>query len=636
MKKIIIILVAFLFLINLVVAEPYVYDEGGIFSESTEERLNEIILEDFEKAGVKIRIITIPKDDKFEENFKSDLFEAGSFYFDEIGLNEGETYYNLLIILLIDNNKIIELQYIFTEGSVMERPEIDKQLPVGDELMRRLGSNDADIRGEAAISILNKLKSIIGLMPELQISIVGGTGIPEILLVDPAKKDGVGVFATYEYRCSSSDPSKRSCKELEDGNLIDVEVEKAGFPKKGECLIIDKNGVAAKAIYDLKDAKRLPIFEHGAKVKLEDEKKGWFKISYNGKLGWVRDTEESIICNKPGRERPEGSPIYGFFLKPDEEENYKQGEVNILIYTRSLLENQKYILRIYSYAEPEPRLLLEKTFSIKLKPLPPECQILIKGKEEKFKIYFIGEAYQQQEKFKKDLSLVLDYDSKGYGIFSVEPFKSDKEKFTIYYNEHVQENDAEHLNSECPHDITLILSNRDFRTTTYIDSKIALISISRLIGSISISRGGGAYISIGNYNYLQKAVVHEFGHLFGNLADEYVEKGKADLPEPPNCASDLKTAGKWWDDLEGVGEGDMKVGFFLGCAYVIDNIRPTDNSIMRYQSKVADKDWKHGYGPVNERCLLKILEEGGICEEVDIPEIKKDYTSNIKRVYSRR
>ena len=95
-----------------------------------------------------------------------------------------------------------------------------------------------------------------------------------------------------------------------------------------------------------------------------------------------------------------------------------------------------------------------------------------------------------------------------------------------------------------------------------------------------------------------RLILHEFGHGFAHLADEYSEERKPKRPVEPNCAPDIQTARNWWGDLE----GKDGVGYFKGCSYVLENIRPTKNSIM-FQHWIL----KDSYYPVNERKILEVL-----------------------------
>ncbi|MFH1785877.1 MAG: M64 family metallopeptidase [Candidatus Micrarchaeota archaeon] len=76
-------------------------------------------------------------------------------------------------------------------------------------------------------------------------------------------------------------------------------------------------------------------------------------------------------------------------------------------------------------------------------------------------------------------------------------------------------------------------------------------------------------------------LVHEFGHSFGDLKDEYFYTGGKNASGYPNCAPNQSTAEQWWGHLVGQGEGDLEIGYFKGCSYNSENIRPSNSSIMK-------------------------------------------------------
>ncbi|MEI8230646.1 MAG: M64 family metallopeptidase [Candidatus Peregrinibacteria bacterium] len=131
----------------------------------------------------------------------------------------------------------------------------------------------------------------------------------------------------------------------------------------------------------------------------------------------------------------------------------------------------------------------------------------------------------------------------------------------------------------------------------------------------------------------QRVFVHELGHLFGGLADEYTEKNAMDNNAPPNCApgwmfptwnaqksaqeyclsaiSALRSV--WWSDLlpsnlEAACQlpSSPQVFAFRGCSYNETNIRPTYNSLMRnhWEGNAAPPQ---GFQPVNIRWMNWLL-----------------------------
>ena len=89
--------------------------------------------------------------------------------------------------------------------------------------------------------------------------------------------------------------------------------------------------------------------------------------------------------------------------------------------------------------------------------------------------------------------------------------------------------------------------------------------------------------------------MHEFGHIFGGLADEYVDEKYYsnigfDPKDYPNC--DFPPICTGWEGVNGTG-------CFDGCT-LNSYSRPTENSIMRSLS--TEK-----FGPLNENILINKL-----------------------------
>src|SRR3989344_2296568 len=212
--------------------------------------------------------------------------------------------------------------------------------------------------------------------------------------------------------------------------------------------------------------------------------------------------------------------------------------------------------------------------------------------EDKVDVVFVGDGFFDLVELKKDSFDIVDYDNSPNlaGLMSVEPFKSSKEKFNFWMvlgDDKIPKNDWDgpsfkesiQLASQCTQgDYPIIISKKSFRSYAY--------------------SGHSAYLSFGRYTDSigrGRLFLHEFGHAFGMLADEYSEEGKSNRPHEPNCAPDVETAIKWWGDVSGTD-------YFQGCSYVNSNVRPTFNSIMRNHW-----DLKDDFGPVNKKALLNKL-----------------------------
>ncbi len=104
---------------------------------------------------------------------------------------------------------------------------------------------------------------------------------------------------------------------------------------------------------------------------------------------------------------------------------------------------------------------------------------------------------------------------------------------------------------------------------------------------------------------LGSLIMHEFGHSFGGLADEYVEPALGALPREPNC---LKAVPQKWADARNTihtsfgqdGLTTNPVRDQAGCSYVIENSRPTLSSVMATSGSDP-------YGAINEDRLLERL-----------------------------
>ncbi|MFH1307070.1 MAG: hypothetical protein ABIH83_05465 [Candidatus Micrarchaeota archaeon] len=249
---------------------------------------------------------------------------------------------------------------------------------------------------------------------------------------------------------------------------------------------------------------------------------------------------------------------------------------------------------LVGHSECEPNEFYSDHFNMCIEKASCKSYIYNGNSNETVDILFLGDEYTNDEDIEEDLDKIVDVNGENNGLFSIEPYKSEKDRFNIQYlrvenaldSNETGEPDyhqARELFSEChDSDYQLIISKKNFR-------------------SFAFTFGTDAYNSLeySSEEHWGRVVAHEFGHLFGRLADEYVEEGEPDDPRYPNCADDNQTAQTWWGDVEGAG-------YFSGCSYVEDNIRPTFNSIMRDHT-ILDDD----YGPVNERHLRSELDEYG-------------------------
>ncbi|GEM_PF-3087554 len=257
---------------------------------------------------------------------------------------------------------------------------------------------------------------------------------------------------------------------------------------------------------------------------------------------------------------------------------------------------------------------------------------------DRINMVLIGAKYKDIEQFKtiakKAISLegvpTVKKDSTGttvdWGLFSIEPFKSNKDKFNIWYlSDQVKGkvfdfNEFMHVKDFCNLDniYTSFIVNEGFGDNFPNGASIGVfpsfgnqknIDKTNLMFGISYNsfptneRGDD---TINGY----WVFAHETGHSLFGLADEYDKSAAEPEYTYPNCAHDAQEAIDWWGDLKGkidpfyyeykkVSEanglqaypenGVMTQYFYGGCGIPHGKesvIKPTEFSIMS------------GYGPV--------------------------------------
>lgn len=213
---------------------------------------------------------------------------------------------------------------------------------------------------------------------------------------------------------------------------------------------------------------------------------------------------------------------------------------------------------------------------------------------------FIGAEYSDAEELKETIFELVDFygNAKYPGLFSVEPFKSNKNKFNIWM---IKAPDYSVLSSSCGTSCSQVINfSQDATYSSQCPNADFTITIFKEANFRSCAgRGQWSSLSCQDPDSRGRLILHETGHSFGRLADEYVEPSKGSHPREPNCVHTLLEAQQKWGDLVGIDGVD----FFQGCSYTDDNYRPTKNSLMRSHYSATS------YGLVNERAIKKIIEE---------------------------
>jgi hypothetical protein len=217
-----------------------------------------------------------------------------------------------------------------------------------------------------------------------------------------------------------------------------------------------------------------------------------------------------------------------------------------------------------------------------------KCNQLIRKGDvaKKIDLVFSGSGFEDQNQFESVIKFVLDYDSDENGIFSFEPFRSNKDKFNIWYVDNyktydlwqpflssnwVLEDSALYdQTSFCPFGNEFILLSVEprFRSYAYVDTgpfgafgytgngtRFSYVNLgceilgtcpfpgdlNELNPSDPLCQGDGNFsfctsIDSNSPAEKQRLVAHEFGHSFGGLFDEY-SYDKTTTNSPGNLAN---------------------------------------------------------------------------------------------------
>ena len=206
-------------------------------------------------------------------------------------------------------------------------------------------------------------------------------------------------------------------------------------------------------------------------------------------------------------------------------------------------------------------------------------------------VVFLGSSYKDADSFSSDVNRYVQKFS------AVKPFSDKLDKINFYridnfkgigckvvpygIGSYVICDDylVEQLASECPIDHIVVL--------------VKIGAVTNLVrGTRSSAKGIIATINSGDDALL---LMHEFGHTFAKLADEYTDNNVKNFDQESYANCDTKGCDKW-NDVEGVGcyQGCTYNGY--SCCY-----RPTMDSIM---NSLSTDD----YGPVNQKEITNKLD----------------------------
>lgn len=197
-------------------------------------------------------------------------------------------------------------------------------------------------------------------------------------------------------------------------------------------------------------------------------------------------------------------------------------------------------------------------------------------------IAFLAEGYQQNEM----QTFIQDAKSAIEALFSHEPFKSNRDKFNIIAVEAPSVDSGTSEPSKGIWKNTALHSHFDtfysdrYLTTLHLKNMhdwLAGTPYEHIIVLVNTENYGGGGI-LNSYNLsmthhpaFRPVVVHEFGHSFAGLGDEYAYEAEQipmypiDIePWEPNLTTKVNFTGKW----EGlIGKKDKKIGLYEGAGY---------------------------------------------------------------------
>ncbi len=319
-------------------------------------------------------------------------------------------------------------------------------------------------------------------------------------------------------------------------------------------------------------------------------------------------------------------------LTPEAKSNYKtfsqfvnipfpKNTIKIVFYER--LKNQQFKELTSFYIRPNQADIIKEEAEIY-----PFVEYMKNGlPEEKIDIAIVAEGYKedQMEKFVSDATKLIEV------LFSKEPLK----KMKSYFNVTFVKSPSTDEGTDKPHiniwrktavetrfntfNMDRYLSVYDYNLLGKILSNIAYDQIIVLVNTKTYG-GGGIYnyysIAIADNIFADYVFIHEFGHAFGGLADEYQTQDEANEnfyditfePWEPNITTLVNFDKKWKHLLEKkipiptpIKGYENKIGVFEGAGYRSKGIyRPVVNCIMRDFQKLE-------FCPVCQNSIQKII-----------------------------
>lgn len=215
-------------------------------------------------------------------------------------------------------------------------------------------------------------------------------------------------------------------------------------------------------------------------------------------------------------------------------------------------------------------------------------------------VVLIGKDYESENVMRSDFTYFMDFDGDNRGLFAIPPFDDHRDAFNVWT---INAGDGIGDYGDSRTGRGLIKDATDwFPKCPYADYR-AVLAKGGMGRSAFALQGHRLFVKDVHRKVQNRqgaaGFLHEWGHAFGGLKDEYYRDGGRNAAGKPNCADTRSQAEDWWGEM---AEQYADVGYYQGCAYTADNWRPHKKSIM-------GNGGLHSYGRVNEKRLEHVLSQ---------------------------
>lgn len=261
------------------------------------------------------------------------------------------------------------------------------------------------------------------------------------------------------------------------------------------------------------------------------------------------------------------------------------------------------VLSPISVASTEPdgtttTVEIPDSYYIKEEPQENNWVVLVNNSDPAYNldIVFISEDYgtEQLKDFADDVDKHLN------PLFKVKPFSEHRNVINVHRVDNVKDLNASYDGRLIEVDVFLV--KRIVNESNYLGIDVDVIMV--LVNNEKYGGAGYRSIHVATASRAYpKITVHEFGHAFGNLWDEYVHPDKN---QPLEYDPDIELGPNVdWDGSNPKWEGTPGTGAYLGATYP-NLYRPTENDCLM-RTLYPDGGFK--FCPVCENHLTTLLED---------------------------